>query len=263
MNQNKFVLRKYSEMRAASAVANMKDITSMMKFDASDNALDLGCGPGSLTKLIASQAKYVTGIDKSPGMIDVAKRYQSADNITYVVADACELDILDKFSEKFDKVVVCYVLHWNANIEPLLKRTHQYLKPGGQCYMNVTCGGFDRDTIATIAAYTKEPKWANYMEGYEYPYYPYQGSCDDFKEDLRKTGFKNIICKCDVKEFLTDDEDIAKVRYRNFMDHANRVPEERREEYLEDAFNFVVEKSRTEGREYVLSIKEISAVACK
>ncbi|XP_070570593.1 ubiquinone biosynthesis O-methyltransferase-like isoform X1 [Ptychodera flava] len=265
MNQSRFVLEKYSEMRAATTVDNMKHITSMMKFDAGDNVLDLGCGPGRLTKLISSQAKSVTGIDKSPGMIDVAKRYQSADNITYVVADACDFDILEKYRQTFDKVVVCYVLHWNVNIEPLLKRTHQYLKPGGQCYLNthVTCSGFDRDTIATIAAYTKEPKWARYMEGYEYPYYPYQGSCDDFKEDLRKAGFKNMECKIDVKELLTDDEDIAKARYRNFMDHANRVPEELREEYLEDAFNFVAEKSRTEGREYAFSTKNFSAVACK
>ncbi|XP_070570602.1 demethylmenaquinone methyltransferase-like isoform X2 [Ptychodera flava] len=141
MNQNRSVLEKYSGMRAATGTINMKDITSMMKLDATDNVLDIGCGSGSLTKLIASQVKDVTGIDKSPSMIDVATRYQSTDNITYVVADACDLGILDKYGETFDKVVVCFVLHWNANIEPLLKSTHQYLKSGGQCYMNMSCSG--------------------------------------------------------------------------------------------------------------------------
>ncbi|XP_070569350.1 juvenile hormone acid O-methyltransferase-like [Ptychodera flava] len=263
MNPERSAVDKYATIRAADAVGNMKDITGMMTFETGDNVLDVGCGTGALTKLLADNVHSVTGLDKMPEMIDEAVQYQSADNITYLAADACDLTTIDKYQNTFDRVVANFVLHWVANTEDMLKAIHRYLKPGGQCYMNMCFAGFEKDAVAAIAAHTKEPKWAIYMEGYEYPYYPYQGSLEDFEENLRKTGFRNIQCRSEVKEFFFDNRDGAKASYVSFMDQASRIPKELREEYLEDVFNFAAEKGRTKEREYAFCFKLVSAVGCK
>ncbi|XP_070571235.1 demethylmenaquinone methyltransferase-like [Ptychodera flava] len=167
MNPERSVLDRYTKIRAAGAVGNMKDITSMMTLETGDNVLDVGCGTGAPTKLLADNVHSVIRmfcLDKLPEMIDAAVQYQSADNITYVAAAACDLKIIDKYQNKFDRVVANYVLHWVYNMEDTLKAIHKYLKPGGQCFVNMCCAGFEKDALSAIAAHTKEPKWAIYME---------------------------------------------------------------------------------------------------
>lgn len=46
------------------------------------NALDIGCGTGSLTSMLASECSHVLGLDISPGMLSVAKeRCSSLNNV--------------------------------------------------------------------------------------------------------------------------------------------------------------------------------------
>ena len=53
-----------------------------------DNILEIGCGTGNLSRLLAQRADRVTAIDLSPKMIEIAKQ-QSQDyaNIDFQVAD--------------------------------------------------------------------------------------------------------------------------------------------------------------------------------
>lgn len=47
------------------------------------NILDIGCGDGELTRIIADQALKITGIDISEKMIDKAKKLTINNNVTY------------------------------------------------------------------------------------------------------------------------------------------------------------------------------------
>ena len=49
--------------------------------------LEIGCGTGAFCRRLADKCQTVIGIDVALGMIDAAKRRNSGENITYLLAD--------------------------------------------------------------------------------------------------------------------------------------------------------------------------------
>jgi ubiquinone/menaquinone biosynthesis C-methylase UbiE len=94
----------------------------------SDRVLEVGCGTGAFTRLLAMQANHVTAIDLSGEMIRVARR-RSADypHIEYTVGNFLELDIPHSH---FDCAVMIATLH-HLPTDLVLGKLEQTLKPGG------------------------------------------------------------------------------------------------------------------------------------
>lgn len=94
----------------------------------SENALEIGCGTGEFTRLLATRARSVVAIDLSSQMLRLAKS-QSADyqNIEYVQADVMPLPLP---AEGYDCIVSMATLHHLPRVEALLKMKDA-LKPNG------------------------------------------------------------------------------------------------------------------------------------
>lgn len=94
-------------------------------------ALDIGCGTGSLSIILAGLGCKVTGIDFAPEMIAraEAKAKAAQQSISFQVMDAAFPQLP---TQQFD-VVICRHLLW-ALPEPnqVLQRWVQLLKPGGR-----------------------------------------------------------------------------------------------------------------------------------
>lgn len=90
--------------------------------------LDLGCGTGEFSRLLAHRARQVTALDLSPNSIQIAQqRSQQFNNIVYQVADISRW----KFpAEHFDAVVSIATVH-HLSIEQLIPQIDTALKPGG------------------------------------------------------------------------------------------------------------------------------------
>ncbi|MDE2124971.1 MAG: class I SAM-dependent methyltransferase [Armatimonadetes bacterium] len=71
------------------------------------SALDLACGTGTFSLLLAKSGMAVTGVDRSAGMIDEARRKASAQNldVRYLVQEASALDV---GGEPFDLCVCLF-----------------------------------------------------------------------------------------------------------------------------------------------------------
>jgi SAM-dependent methyltransferase len=70
--------------------------------------LDLGCGTGSLSVLLAEQGHAVTGVDLSPRMIEAAQNKASrhATDVTFVVGDAAAPPVAGPFDVVLARHVV-------------------------------------------------------------------------------------------------------------------------------------------------------------
>lgn len=92
------------------------------------NVLDIGCGLGDFTRLLAERAERVLAIDLSPEMIRLA-REQSAHHtkIEYVLGD---IMLLDFPKESFDCVVSLATLH-HLPLSDALEKMKDALAPGG------------------------------------------------------------------------------------------------------------------------------------
>jgi SAM-dependent methyltransferase len=120
-----------------------------------DQVLDLGCGLGGLTRLLAGRAGQVVGTDVAASAVAGAKR-ASADfaNLGYVQSDI--LNLPAEFTGRFDVVIVADVLYYieplsDAVLKQAVAKIAATLKPNGHCLVaDHYFSGFDRDSRNSI-----------------------------------------------------------------------------------------------------------------
>jgi ubiquinone/menaquinone biosynthesis C-methylase UbiE len=118
------------------------------------DVLDLGCGTGVLTSRLAARGLHVTGLDLSPGMLDVARQKVSANaGLRWVQAGAVEL--IDHFQPaSFDTIVSVLLFSELSAAEQteVLRQCRLLLRAGGQLIIadEVRAPTFTRRTIQSL-----------------------------------------------------------------------------------------------------------------
>ncbi|MGW5469679.1 class I SAM-dependent methyltransferase [Streptomyces chartreusis] len=93
------------------------------------DVLDLGCGTGSLSLLAAEQGHRVTGVDRSPAMVDLARAKLAGRDAVFLVGDAAAPPVGE---ERFDVVLVRHVLWALPDPGRVLRHWRGLLRPGGR-----------------------------------------------------------------------------------------------------------------------------------
>jgi len=91
--------------------------------------LDLGCGNGYWTKLLAEKYKKVVGIDNSQNLIQIAQSKRQLSNIEYKLVEI-ETDF-PLINDYFDLVFSNMVIHYIKNINKLTQELYRIIKPNG------------------------------------------------------------------------------------------------------------------------------------
>jgi 2-polyprenyl-3-methyl-5-hydroxy-6-metoxy-1,4-benzoquinol methylase len=92
--------------------------------------LDIGCGTGSLSVVLAKLNHNVTGVDLSPAMIEIAskKAKRAGHSITFQIMDAAFPQLP---SQQFDAIVCRHLLWALPDPKQVLLRWANLLKSGG------------------------------------------------------------------------------------------------------------------------------------
>ncbi|BAY06973.1 class I SAM-dependent methyltransferase [Calothrix sp. NIES-2098] len=94
-----------------------------------ESILDIGCGTGVFSRLLAQRAERVIAVDLSAKMIEVAQQQsQSYRNIDFQVTDILQWDFPVKH---FDAIASIATVH-HLPLEILLPKIQAALKPGGK-----------------------------------------------------------------------------------------------------------------------------------
>ena len=96
--------------------------------------LDAGCGSGPLFAALRDRGALVTGIDKSAGMLRLARRRLGEDADLKVAELGSPLPFPDG---TFDDVTASLVLHYLKDWGPPLAELRRVLKPGGRLIASV------------------------------------------------------------------------------------------------------------------------------
>jgi SAM-dependent methyltransferase len=126
-------------------------------------ALEIGCGTGAFTRLVAARSRRVIGIDLSPQMIRFA-RQQSGDcpNIQYVLGDVMQQSLP---AEGYDCIVSLATLHHLPLHETMVKMKDA-LTPGGTLIIHdLTADEHLLDKVISGLAYPVSCAWRLWKTG--------------------------------------------------------------------------------------------------
>lgn len=102
------------------------------------NILDAGCGQGRIAIPLAKQGHSVTGIELSPKVADLARKYALRENISLDLITGDLKEQIKKIeSAKFDCLVCTEVLYMIQDYEMILKEMVRVLKPGGLLFLSL------------------------------------------------------------------------------------------------------------------------------
>ena len=91
-------------------------------------ALEVGCGPGTWTKLLADRATSVVAVDLSAGMLAQARQAVTSPNVTFQQADASSFTYPGTFDMVLSVRVIEYIPEWKTVIANISK----LVAPGGR-----------------------------------------------------------------------------------------------------------------------------------
>lgn len=154
-----------------------RTLVSKISIETPKRILEIGCGTGFLTSLIADQFQeaQILALDLAPGMIEVAKERLSSENldgrITFMCADA-ESDFPEG---PFDLIISNATFQWFNHPDAMAERILSHLTPEGQCLFST----FGSQTfnelgqafrIASMEMELEEPVQAsqNFLTAYEW-----------------------------------------------------------------------------------------------
>ncbi|MCX5556496.1 bifunctional 2-polyprenyl-6-hydroxyphenol methylase/3-demethylubiquinol 3-O-methyltransferase UbiG [Streptomyces sp. NBC_00038] len=93
------------------------------------DVLDLGCGTGSLSLLASGWGHHVTGVDFSPGMVDLARAKLAGRDAVFLVGDAAVPPVGEQL---FDVLLCRHVLWTLPDPGRVLRHWCGLLRPGGR-----------------------------------------------------------------------------------------------------------------------------------
>ncbi|WP_139981418.1 trans-aconitate 2-methyltransferase [Nocardioides litoris] len=138
------------------------DLLARVAAPAPATVVDLGCGPGNLTRLLAERwpGAEVTGVDSSPEMVEAARTAEPG--LRFEVAD------LRAWSGPADVVLSNATLQWLPDHLELLPRLVAATSPGGWLAFQVP-GNFGEPSHTIRRDLAAEPAYAEHTAGVAVP----------------------------------------------------------------------------------------------
>jgi SAM-dependent methyltransferase len=170
--------------------------------------IDLGCGEGRNTRLLARRGARMTGIDLAEKMIEAARRSEQEEplGIQYEVCSYAALSVFE--DESFDAAVSTMALMESPDFDRAAEEAFRVLRPGGTLYFSVIhpcfwtrgsrwvidADGHDQGMLVTDywidEAYIEVGRFA-FEEGAEpflIPRFPYR--LESYVNDLTRAGLR-------------------------------------------------------------------------
>ena len=159
--------KKYEKASAHQKEWGAK-VLADLALNGDERILDLGCGDGTITALIAGQltSGHVVGIDASQGMIDAAKPKETP-NLRFILMDIEAMD----FSNTFDVIYSNAALHWVKDHHRLLGNCARALREDGILRFNFAADGNCSHFYSVICGAMKKVEFSHFFDAFSWPWY--------------------------------------------------------------------------------------------
>ncbi len=200
-----------------------KVLLNLLSIDEASSVLDLGCGPGNVTKEIALLTKNkVLGVDISEEMINEAiKCNKKSSNVNYLVRDSEKLD----FEQEFDMIYCNSAFQWFKNPKIVLNKCFNALKANGKIGIQAPatklyCPNF----VIAVEKVSENEEINEIFSHYKNPWF-FLETAEEYKKLFESCGFK-----VSHAEIVTESKSFTLEQvYNNFQSGAENG-------YLNEAF---------------------------
>jgi trans-aconitate 2-methyltransferase len=206
-----------------------REVHERLALRGDEHVVDLGSGDGRLTSELGSRLPRgsVTGIDVDAHMVDFAQRHYAGGNVSFVRADVSAFAL----GRSVDLFVSTACLHWVEDDEKLLRCCRRHLERGGRLVFQMGGRGNCAELLATAKAIAREPRWAQWLEPFDVPWY--FRAPEDYAAVLPRSGFRIQRAELVPKQMLRDSaDDLGAWLRTTWMPVMARVPEARRSELV-------------------------------
>lgn len=166
-----------------------KRVLARLPLRGDETVIDVGCGTGRLTALVAERLPRgrVIATDRDAGMIAEARAHLASfgDRADFMVVSALDLPEL-----RADIVFSTATFHWIPDHSSLFRALFRALRPGG--VLLAQCGGGKNlaRVLGRLDAILREPEFAPHFANVSEPWF--YATAEDTAERLRGTGFVDV-----------------------------------------------------------------------
>ena len=164
------------------------ELIGLLQPEAGQQVLDLGCGTGDLSAVLAKAGCHVLGLDASATMIDKAKEKYPDVQFT------CQSAIDFQTDQRFDGVLSNAVLHWIPEADQLavLQNIRAHLTAGGRFVAEMGASGNVEKVRMAVSDVLRDKGWLKEAEARIW-YFP---SEEKYQQLLKAAGFRIEQIRC-------------------------------------------------------------------
>ena len=145
--------KDFTDHEQHTRLSENKDFITTLKYlNIDDTVLDYGCATGIISNAIADKVKEIHGIDISSKMIEIAKIKASERNIENIHYTHATIYDERYKKETLDVILAFRILHMLEDVEAVVRRINELLKPGGTFISVSACMG-DKKTLLSILVF--------------------------------------------------------------------------------------------------------------
>ena len=235
-------------------------LISELEIKGSENILDLGCGDGGLTEVLAELVPggSVLGVDASRGMIEVAKKKENK-NLKFLLMDINNIEL----GEKFDLVFSNATLHWVKDHKSLWSTIERLLNPGGVVRFNFAAAGNCSHFFKVIRAVMMLEEYEKLFSGFNWPWY--MPEPEEYKSLIKDNSFsEKKVWGENADRFFPDKEAmIGWVDQPSIVPFLKLLPEEKKRVFRDLVIEQMLEATLQEDGRCFETFRRINVLAEK
>ena len=236
--------------RSGLQEAMAAEVLALVHLRGDERVLDIGCGDGRVTALIASRVPQgsVVGVDASREMITFAETHAARPNLRFQIANAANLP----FQSEFDLIVSCNALHWIPDPDGPLGGIRTAMKPNAHAQLRLVPDGERKSLETVLEEARRSPRWANYFENFANPYL--HTTPEQYAAAARRNRLRVESCHVTDKSWdFQSRENFFALGSVTFVEWTRRLPDSEKPPFINDVldrYQLVAARTRAEAHTF-------------